>query len=310
MTRRKRVSYALAIVVLSVAVVYGYRFMLTPSTGKAVRETAKSGVLRVGVEDELVTVIGDIVPVFSRQYPDAAIVLEAGSFEDLFNSMNDRSLRAMLVRGELMNRESALLDSNDIAYRLEPVARDAIVCIVNAANSLPSLRVEELADIYTAKRSEWDGIVSESGAIRPYLNSNDSRLQLRFLALAAPAEDHLTAWHAGSDREVAEFVSVEKGAVGIVSLSGLKGLMASEELSSLLRVVPLMLQKGGVPVKPSRHSVYHERYPLGYIVYFMYRKQEALPAGFGAWLGKEGQKYIEESGLAPFRQTVRVINLK
>ena len=310
MTRGKGVIYALGMVLLSVAVVFVVRLMLSFSPGKVVGETAKSGDLRVGVEDALVSVMGDVVPVFSRQYPDAAIALETGSFEELFNSMNDRSLRAMLVRGELMNREAALLDSNDVAYRLEPVARDAIVCIVNAANPLPSLSVEELADIYTAKRSEWGSNVPESGAIRPYLNSNDSRLQLRFLALAAPAEEHLTAWHAGSDREVAEFVSVEKGAVGIVTLSGLKGLMASEELSSLLRVVPLMLRKGGVPVKPSRHSVYQGSYPLGYIVYFMYRKQEALPAGFGAWLGKEGQKYIEQSGLTPYRQKVRVINLK
>jgi len=309
MTRRKRVSYALVIVVLSVAVVYGSRLMLTPSPGKAVRETAKSGVLRVGVEDELDSVIGDIVPVFSRQYPDAAIVLEAGSFEDLFNRMKDQSLRAMLVRGELLNNEAALLDSNAIGYRMEPVARDAIVCVVNAANPLPSLSVEELVDIYTAKRREWGTRFSEARTIRPYLNNNDRRLQLRFLALAVPAEDRLTAWHAGSDREVAEFVSGDKDAVGIVALSGLKGLMAAGEISSSLRVVPLSFQKGGVPVMPSRHSVYHERYPLGYIVYFMYRKQEALPAGFGAWLGKEGQKYIEQSALAPYRQKVRVINL-
>ncbi len=309
MTRRKRVIYALAIVVLSVAVVFGSRLMLTSSSGKVVRETAKSGVLRLGVEDELVSVIGDIVPFFSRQYPDAAIVLEAGSFEDLFNRMNDQSLRAMLVRGELLNNEAALLDSNAIRYRMEPVARDAIVCVVNAANPLPSLSIEELADIYTAKRREWGERFSEAGAIRPYLNNNDSRLQLRFLALAAQDEDYLTAWHAGSDREVMEFVSSEKGAVGIVALSWFKGFVASGEFSSLLRVVPLIPHNGDVPVMPSRHSVYHERYPLGYIVYFMYRKQEALPAGFGAWLGKEGQKYIEQSALAPFRQKVRVINL-
>lgn len=280
-----------------------------PAVETVVSETAKSGLLKLGVERSLAAAAGDVAPVFSHYYPDASIELETGLFADLFSRFLRRELRAMLLSGDLGTREISLLKREEMAYRLEPVARGAVVCIVNAANPVQSLCVEELAEIFTARKARWSDSSADGGEIKAYLNNNDVRLQQQFLAMAAPEQSHLTAWHAGSDRELARLVSMEKNAVGIIPLSRVGSLVTSGPASSALRVVPVCRQNGDIPVMPSQYNVYQGKYPLGYIVYYMYRKNEALAAGFGAWLAKEGQKGFVQSSLAPYKQPVRVINL-
>lgn len=310
MRYRKGLIFAVAAIpVVFVLVFIASRMVTRPAVETVVGETAKSGLLRVGVEHALVSVTGDIATVFSRYYPDASIELEPGSFESLFNGFLQGDLLAMLVSGEPGRYEVSLLESKGIAYRLEPVARDAVVCIVNAANPVESLCVEELGKIYTAQKTRWHEDAAEAGEIKAYLNNNDIRLQQRLLALAVPEENRLTAWHTESDRELVRAVSREKGAVGVLSFSRVTALMASDPVSSSFRVVPLCKKNGDVPVMPSQYNVYQGEYPLGYIVYYMYRKGRALAAGFGAWLADEGQKGFTESGLAPYKQPVRVINL-
>ena len=296
------VVFVLASVVLRIVVT-------RPVAETVTAETAKSGLLKVGVEHALVSITDDIATSFSRYYPDAAIELEPGSFENLFNRFLQGDLRAMFVSGEPGKYEVSLLEGKGIAYRLEPVARDAVICIVNAANPVESLCVEELGKIYTAKKTRWDEDAAEAGEIKAYLNTNDIRLQQRLLAMAVSEENHLTAWHTGSDRELVKVVSRKKNAVGVLPLSRVTALTVAGQASSSLRVVPLCKKKGDIPVMPSQYNVYQGKYPLGYIVYYMYRKSGALATGFGAWLAEEGQKSFAESALAPYKQPVRVIKL-
>lgn len=311
MGRGKGLMYLTAAIaaVLAAAVVIIFT-VNRPGIETVVDETAKSGLLKVGVEPSLATVTGAVAPVFSRHYPDAAIVLETGLFPDLFNRFLQEDLRAMLLSGDLGSRERSLLEKNGIAYRLEPVARGAVACIVNAANPVQSLCVDELAMIYTARKTRWGKGSVNDREIKAYVNNNDIRLQQLFLAMAAPEESHLTAWHTAGDHELVRLVSREKGAVGILPLSQAADLITSGSASSSIRVVPLCEKKGDIPVMPSQYNVYRGKYPLGYIVYYMYRKREALAAGFGAWLAREGQNGFAQSVLAPYKRPVRIINLK
>ncbi|MCG8342639.1 MAG: substrate-binding domain-containing protein [Chlorobiales bacterium] len=272
----------------------------------AIVETAKSGILKVGVEPSLAGAVKDIVPVFSHYYPDASVELDSGLFEDLFNGFLRKNIDAMFWSGMPEGYEVSLLERKKMNYRLEPVARNAIVCIVNANNQVPFLTVEELAKIYTARKNRWD----EEREIRAYLNNKDLRLQRQFLAIAAPAESHLTAWYAESDKELVKLVAKEPGAVGIMPFSRVTAMMNTGRMSSSFRIVPLCNKRGETPVMPTQYTVYRGEYPLDYIVYYMYRKEKALATGFGAWLAKEGQKSFVRSSLAPYKQPVRVIKLQ
>jgi phosphate transport system substrate-binding protein len=305
---RKRFGFifVVVLVVICVAVVAVFRIASNRLDSTVTIETAKSGLLRFGVEQALGVTAEDIVPVFSRYYSDASIELETGFFPDLFNRFLQEEIEAMLWRGKPGKYDVSLLEREKMNYRLEPVARSAIVCIVNQANPVPFLCVEDLAKIYTARKISWDN----GNDIEVYLNSKDLRLQEQFLALAVPGENRLTAWHAGSDEDVMRIVAENTRAIGILPFSRLGELKSAERSSSTFRVVPLCPKKGGAPVMPSQNTIYQEKYPLGYIVYYMYRKEKALAAGFGAWLAKEGQKGFVRSSLVPYRNPTYLIQLQ
>ncbi|MCG8345108.1 MAG: substrate-binding domain-containing protein [Chlorobiales bacterium] len=303
---KKFVLFAIVPVLVFLAMFAVFRMEDKLPGGKVVVETAKSGLLRVGVEYALAETVSDIVPVFGRHYPDAGVKLEEGPFAEIFNRFLGKDIEAMLWSGLPGKHERSLLEKAHIDYRLEPVAKNAVVCIVSTENTVPYLCVEELAEIYTGRRKKWD----KGGEIRPCLNNNDLRLQKQFLALTAPEEKVLTAWFAESDEELIHLVSDDVSAVGVLSLSKAASLAKSGKFSSAVRMVPICNKKGEQPVEPSQFMVYREEYPLVYIVYYMYRKEKALAAGFGAWLADEAQKGFARSSVAPFKQPERVIYLK
>ncbi len=274
-------------------------------------ETAKSGSLLIGVEPSLETVTAALAPVFIRHYPDAVIDYEAGSYEELFNRFLNKEIRAMLVSGTFTSRESAFLENYRVDFRLEPVAKDAMLCVVNDANPVQSLRVDELAEIFTARKTSWESGFSDKKEILPVLNRKEKRLQQLFGGMTGVRnEEHLTAWLVDSNRELLRVVAQEKEAVGVLPFSSFQSLLASFPDSSSLRIVALSERKGELPVLPSQFTLYHEKYPLVYPVNYVYRKNEALAAGFGAWLAEEGQKGFMRSAFAPYRQPVRVITLE
>lgn len=305
-SRKKIFFVGLLLVLTGIAVFTVYRIAGDLDDEAAVEQTAKSGFLKVGVENALAETASNIVPVFSRYYPDASIELETASFEDLFNSFLQKKIGAMLLRGLPEKHETSLLERAKIEYRLEPVAKNAIICIVNSDNPLQDICLEDLVKIYTAKKSRWDN----GEGVKAYINRNDIRLQQQFLIKAAPETARLTAWHSQSDEELIRFVAEEKGAVGVLPFSSVRGMMSSSRISSSIRMVALCRKKGDAPVAPTQFTVYSGEYPLGYIVYYMYRKEKSLAAGFGAWLADEGQKGFMRSSMAPYRQPVRVIHLK
>ncbi len=313
---RNRIVYAItaAAVAIIVAALLVVRFAGIPFPDAPVAETAKSGMLKIGIEPALYDVSEKIAPVFSHYYPEASVELETAAFADLFNMFLQKKLRAVLVRGELGEHERSLLLKQDLDYRLEPVAKGAVVCIVNAANPVQSLGVGDLAEIYTGEKKIWDNVGKTGPAgglgIKAYLNHDDIRLQQLLLEKTAPAKRHLTAYRASSDRELLDIVARDKGAVGVIPLSQLADHVTFRQNASAVRVLPLSAGKNEQAVMPTQYNVYHGKYPLGYIIFYMYRKGEALASGFGAWLADEGQKGFARTNLAPWKQPVRVIHLK
>ncbi len=303
----KRFIFAVLLLGLTAfAVVVFYRIASDRNQETVVTETAKSGILKVGVENAHAKTAADIVPVFGRYYPDASIELEVASFEDLFNRFLRKEIGGMLMSGLPGEHEASLLQRAKIRYRLEPVAKNAIVCIVNADNPLQDMCLEDLVKIYTAKKSRWD----TGEGIRACINRNDIRLQQQLLAISGEDGARLRAWYSENDEMLVRLVAKEKRAVGIVPLSSVREMMSSPEISSSIRMLALCRTKGETSAVPTQFTVYSGEYPLGYIVYYMYRKEKSLAAGFGAWLAEEGQKGFMRSFMAPYRQPVRTIHIK
>ncbi|ASQ90538.1 hypothetical protein CHL67_06055 [Prosthecochloris sp. GSB1] len=272
-----------------------------PSEISELPASATSGALTFGAESSLVPVIAPVGRMFSAYYPSARLKVSGGSFEELFNGFLRGDPAAMLVEGRLSGVEQSLLENAAFGYRLEPVAKGALVCIANRRGPVESLTSGQLRRLLSGGNA--------SRRIVPVVNEHDVVLQ-RLLSERVSGGEAIHVRTVSGDAEVVRAVAGDRNVIGFLPLesTGQEVRVSGDSLS--IRIVPVSPDGASAAVSPSQDNVYKGTYPLAYIIYYMYRKQDPLAAGFGAWLAREGQKGIVRSVLAPYRQPVRTINLK
>jgi phosphate transport system substrate-binding protein len=210
-------------------------------------------------------------------------------------------VRAALIGGAPEAAEESLFATENPPLRREPVARDALVCIVNSRNPLRSISLEELKDLFTGR--------GERG-IQALVTADDFRLQSLFAATMGNKKENLRAWGCSSDSAMIMRISADNRAVGLLFQSSPEMKRLLENAKSNIRILPLSKEsKSALRFMPTQQNIYDGSYPLVTTVYYVYYSGDPLTAGFGAWLGSAGQKAFERSSFAPFKLVERTIIL-
>jgi len=266
--------------------------------------TATAGKMILAVESPLREVAQDQVEIFQAHYPDANVVISTAVPEDMIPALLKKESGALLIGGSLTHIEDSLLTLHAYRARKEPVARDAIICIVNRNSRVAALSVGTLAKMFSGK--------TNSGQYgRPLLADRNFRLLITLRDLLHAGNAELHAMLERSDSLLVARTAREDGTVGMLFLSSYKTLNLPAGIREQVRIVPVSSAEDGSPaVRPAEQQVYDGSYPLATIVHYIYIPGNPLAAGLGSWLSKEGQMGFERSSLAPFRQIPRTIILK
>ncbi len=264
-------------------------------------DTAKSGKMDLALDRQLLTVARSQVTMFNSYYPDAHISLLPVSSDKSLRLLLDHQARAALIAGRADAAEDSLLASQNTPLRREPVARDAIVCIVNSRNPLKSLSLKDLRTLFTTKKTE--GMI-------PLVTADDFHLQSLFAAITGTKRANLQAWGCQSDPALLTRLSADESAIGLLfhSSTALKDVLAYAKGN--IRMLPLAKEgKGALSLLPTQQNIFDGSYPLVTTVYYVYYSGDPLAAGFGAWLSGAGQKAFERSSLAPCKLVERTLIL-
>jgi phosphate transport system substrate-binding protein len=275
--------------------------MLADCTHSSDDESARSGTLTVIVDHQLEGAAAMQKELFSRYYPDARISLMPVVSAKSIMYLLERKAGAALINGGLQGSEDSLVSSLKLPLRREAVGHDAIVCIVNKSNPIRSLSLDELTMLYTGQQK----------AAVPLVTRDDYRLLTIFADKTGKKRGDLHAWASGSDVELISRVASDKNAVGLLFRSSLK--TAQNSLLEQDQVKIVALGKGSAHESsclPTPQNIFDGSYPLATTVYYVYYSGNALAAGFGSWLGSNGQKGFERSSLVPVRLLERTIILK
>ncbi|NEX12754.1 MAG: hypothetical protein C1942_08755 [Prosthecochloris sp.] len=265
-------------------------------------ESPVSGTLAVAADSLLAPVITRIGESFVSYYPDAVLDVQKKRTQDLIYDFAMGRIQAAVLTGEPTEEERAVIDGNGRSFRLEPVARGAVVCLAHTNSSSMNIGIDALHDLYTSGTSPE--------GLKPFINGEDQRFQRLVMALIAPDARHLTAWKAASDREVFETVMRDPAAIGFLPVTSVRAFMSEMSGSPRLPVIAAVTTGSENPaVLPSQDAIYEGRYPLCYTLYYLYDPYLPLATGFGAWMTEQGQKGFMRSALAPYRLPSRTIHL-
>ncbi|MGC8775442.1 MAG: substrate-binding domain-containing protein [Chlorobaculum sp.] len=271
-------------------------------------DTPISGTLAVAVDQSLIAVASIQAEAFSDQYPKAAIKFSPDSSRPVLRLL-EKKVDAALIEGALSAGEDSLLATLKHPVKLQPVARNALVFVVNRANPVRSASVADLKAVFSGRITDWKSLGGSSGTIVACLDGSNLRARALLSEMLFGKTEALYASAEPDMPRLLDRVRKDRYAAAIMTLPEYAASLRSGYGSSI-KAVPVSADAGGKPVAASPETIYTGEYPLSTDIFYLYDPYNPLATGFGAWLAKEGQKLFERGDMAPYEQLVRTIILK
>ena len=304
------------------------------SEKKGATSTSTSGLATIACDQTFQNIISQEIDVFEYQYPNANIMPWYLYESSCIDSLLDFSTKLAVISRPLSEKEVSYLKSNKRAVRQSRIAVDALALIVNPANPVEILSVNEIADILRGKQQRWDEIeVMPKGfdSIKVVFDDQGSSL-VKYMRDSIMGGDHFgpNIFVQGSPDAVFEAVARNRNAIGVLGVSWISADMRSRERSreeiaaaierndvdslvfdSSVKVLKVRGRDEVTAYKPYQQYIYEGSYPL-------YRSIWMISTGAGGTLshgfysfvtGFNGQKIIQMTGILPATLHPRMVNV-
>ncbi len=215
------------------------------------------------------------------------------AFMNLLDGKADLILMANLPSEE----ETRAARSRGIDLDIDPIALDALVCLVNRQNAVDNLTTDQVKGILTGKVTDWSQVGGTNAKIEPYLrdpNSGSQELMEDLILKGTPMLD------------TPEMIIPTM--VGEVNMVGYKpdafGYSVYYYVTNLL-IDSRVKMLGINGVQPTPATIANRTYPLAAEFYVLIRQNtppDSPALILRNWLlTDEGQAAVKESGYVPIR---------
>jgi phosphate transport system substrate-binding protein len=210
-------------------------------------------------------------------------------------SLVRRQADLILVARAPSTDERQLAGTARVVLDAQPVALDALVVLVNAANGIESLSVEQVRDVYTGKATDWAQLGGPAGRIKAYQRDRNSGSQELLDALVMKGARMIEA----PDM----MLETMMGPINAIGQEPLAIGYSVFYYATFMLPDPKVKLAGIKGVAPTKETIRSRRYPLPAEVYVVTRVDAPRDGGAAMlrdWLlSAEGQAAVAESGYVP-----------
>ncbi len=224
---------------------------------------------------------------YMQENPNVKINVQGGGTSVGIKSAQDGTAEIGTASSEPKANESQGLEQTEIA-------KDGIVVVVNKANSVSDLTVDQVKDIFSGKTTEWTQVPGASGGkINVFTREDGSGTRDGFTKIVMGKETNITADAVvqSSTEAIAQSVKGDPNGIGYISLAHYK----PEDVKGL--------KIDGVA--PSEAAILDGTYKISRPFIFL---TKGAPTGevkaFIDWvMSPEGQKIVQGEGAVPVKST-------
>ena len=310
--------------------------LLLPSCNKGKKAATVSGMSKVMCDESFKNVLDDEIEVFEYSYKDASVLAryidEAAALDSLLNE----KVNVIITYRDLTSNQKKILKGQGRAYRSRRIAVDGVALIVNNANDIDFLSVNDIADIMTGKSTKWGQVYPtklKDEPIKVVFDKNRSGVLHYMKDKFNGGKDLPIEFFAqGSSQEVFDIVKKTRNAIGVIGVSWITSDMKStastieEKYAELesgttsrqetkftdeIKVLGIRTEDSLKDYKPYQAYIFDGSYPLTREIFAI----DASPLGtldhdfFVFLTGSIGQKIILQTGISPAAVPVRIVNL-
>jgi phosphate transport system substrate-binding protein len=238
---------------------------------------------------------------YQKVNPDLRISVSGGGsgtgLAALINGTTDIANASRQIKDE----EKQAAEKNGVEPHEIQIARDAIGVIVNPANPVDQLTLQQISDIYSGKITNWQAVGGEDRPIVLLSRESNSGTHVFFLENVVRLGDSKNKTLFSPDTLLlpsSEGITAEvRQNPNSIGYDGL-GYLTPD-----VKTLSIAAKPGGEYVRPSIDSVNNGKYPIARPL-FMYTRGE--PAGsiktYLDWiLGPDGQQIVGQLGFVPLQ---------
>jgi phosphate transport system substrate-binding protein len=300
----------------------GFIFVLFSCAGGGTKipdETPTRGDIRIFSDESFQPLIETEVFTFTHLYKNAKIKPIYKPEIDIINDFMSDSVKVIVTSKKLTEDQIKWLRDTLIITRTTTFAYDALALVTNRQNTDTLLKYETIKDIFQNKLTKWNEINPKSklGDINVIFDNTKSG-NIRYFKEKFEISDKLPTnfFAVNSNKDVIDYVSKNKNAIGIVSRNWISDEHDSTSVSLTKKVNTLAISQpylnDGSYYRPYQGSIYDKSYPFVREIYLISREIfRGLGSGFIQWAcAEQGQRIVLKSGLVPATMPIRLVQIK
>jgi phosphate transport system substrate-binding protein len=245
-------------------------------------------------------------PNFQLVYTEPPAGAKPGSgsgIEMLINSQISVAQSSRSIRDEEFQRAQ----TRGFGLEAIPIALDGIALYTSQQLSLPSLSRSQVKDIYTGKVTNWKQVGGPDLVIRPFSRDPKDSGTPEFFEESVMAKEPFAASVQPYTRDTTDTIRKVSAAPGGI------GYATASEVCNQRTIKPLPISDGAKPAVPpcngaqvNLQAFSKAEYPITRRLFAVIRRDGKLDEQAGVayanlLLSDEGQKIVEQAGLAPLR---------
>lgn len=194
---------------------------------------------------------------------------------------------------DMTEEEKQLARQKNMAIKEYAVARDGIAVIVNPANPLNELTLQQLKDIYTGAITNWSQVGGGTGDILLLSRESSSGTFVFFQEHVLQKSDFAPA-----ARLMPATSTIIQAVAGDALAIGYVGLGYAREAAGKVKVIAIKADQNAPAVLPSEETVRSGSYSISRPLYFYVAEPvaQSTQAFIDFCLGQQGQKIVQEIG--------------
>jgi phosphate transport system substrate-binding protein len=246
---------AIAGVLVSTAV---YRYFAQPHADAS----SETGSVQVLGSESMRPAVTACAEDFMTRNPDADIIVKGGGSGDGVAALLHGLVDIGMTSRELSQRERDYAVGRGFAVSVFPMALDGVTIVVNHANPVTTLSIDQLRDIFTGKIRNWHELEGFGGEIVPFARAAGSGTASLFGERALGEQEYgPSVQRLPTNEAIVAEVAARPGAIGYAGLGALR--VGGDKV----RAVALNTTASSTPVIATPATVIAGTYPLSRTLY-------------------------------------------
>jgi phosphate transport system substrate-binding protein len=279
--------------------------LVTLSLGACSQEKSKdarelTALVSIEGSDTMTSLVRSWATNFMQHEPNVPISVNSGDSGGGIDALINRTTDLAAASRDLSPSENRRLHDKSIKLKKVTVARDSVAIIVNSANPVQSLTLEQLKGIFAGSIKTWNQVGGTKLPINVFSREENSGTYKFFKEhLLQNVNYSRSAKTVLSGADLLMAISRDKGAIGYI------GMGSASSAGNKVKVLGLKLSLKSESVKPTELSTVTD-YPLSRpLIMFMDEDPKPSVQKFVDYcLSADAQKLVREQGYAPVEKNL------